>query len=1153
MTARKRSRSINITVAAILLLVMAAGMAYLLHYTPRYPVETFADGWEIVCNGKTLPDGSLRGLLEVPQSETKDGATVILTRTLPAGEAVPAPTLILDAYYLALTVRIDGEEVASFETEALKQGRFLNGQYFFASLPADYPGKTLEIEAVADDSGADDYLNAITFGTHEDLYRMHLARNAVPLFVGIFLVVFGIYFLIVSLFFSVLIPEIKGQMVSAFLSLDAGLWTLTQFRLTSLFMRSEHTATVEYVSYFMFVPLLYILLERVHTIRYKSAYRKMEILNCVILFAILALHIVGIVHVTKLRAVFYACCIIIMSIWIYCDIRDIQNGNTGILNTLQMTGPTLFTLFAFAACILYLANGFFIGIPPGFLSRNLFSLGALVFVITRYMIYLFLLMESQGRRLEFESLTKIANADPLTGLYNRHFATDHYQHLNESKRDYCLISMDLNHLKYVNDTFGHGRGDALLMAFADVLKKSFPEDAACCRMGGDEFLVICEGMSEEQVKTSLERTEAAFALLGKTEPMIPHSVAAGYAFRHEHPEQDAHEIFLVADQRMYAHKKEQKEKEGLTYADEGEDLLPVATPLFDAENKAGENGGEDQAMDPSRRRRLDALFTAIATASEDVSAFLCDMKYDYSRWGKSVVEFFDLPGEYMYQAGGLWEEHIHPEDREAYRRSIEAIWGGGREGHDMQYRALSKDGKYVVVTSRGVVIKDADGHPEYFAGSIKNHGLQSHIDPVTGLRNQFGFTEDAGELLKARRPMRILLIGIAQFAQINDVYGYNYGSRVLSKVGRVIMECAGQTAEVYRMDGARFAVVSRDYTEEEMQKSYRLMQTMVKGDFAVDGKRQNLVLNGGLLSVDNFRINTTTIMSCLNYAINESANKKTGELVVFKSEMTDENRQTLEMLNVIRGCISDNFRGFYLCYQYLVDARTEAITGAEALLRWSDDFYGNVPPGRYVPVLEQDPLFPELGTWILRQAMTDGNRFLKRFPDFVMNVNLSYSQLEKFDFVSMVSDTINDTGFPADHLCLEVTESCRVLDTEMLKNIIQSLKALGVKFALDDFGTGFSSLSVLRQIRFDVVKIDREFITDIERSEQPENTIRAIALLASNYGAEVCVEGVETVEARDRLRAHPIKSFQGYLFAKPETAKTLLGDADEDMDNGDEI
>ncbi|MBR0093340.1 MAG: EAL domain-containing protein [Lachnospiraceae bacterium] len=1126
----------------ILFALIVAVFAILIRFRPEREIAVFDRGWTMTCAGEVREDAEISELIDILAGETVEAPCVVLTRTLDdVEEGLYAPTLLLDMYYLAAEVYLEGELVASPQMERFETGRFMEAQYYFITLPDGYEGKELSIRLYADQSGADDFFDTPSFGSFRDLMRTHLVRNAYPLFIGIFMILFGIYFLIVSIFFTALIPEIKGQLISAVLSLCVGLWTLTQFRLTSLVMRSEMTTLVEYATYFSFVPIYYLIIAQVrnHTAKQKKIFQVAALVQAVILGAFVLLHAANILHVTNARVIFYFFCLVMTLMWVSFDIHDIRTGNTGLLNVLQMAGPTVFAFFAWIGALWYLFTSFMKGIPPSFASRIIFSTGGVLFVVIRYMIYFFLLVETQSRKLEFESLTRIANMDTLTGLYNRHYSTDRFAELNESRRDYCLVSLDLNHLKYVNDTFGHGKGDALLIAFSSILMKAFPEEARCCRMGGDEFLVIVESITEEHVQTCIARCAAEFAQLDKTEPMIPHSVASGYAFRHELPDKDAHAVFLLADQRMYALKQTQKEKEGLTYAsaDEGEDLMPFEPASTVMQEMVSDVNAR---MDTARKRRLDAIFTAIASSSEDVSAFLCDMHFDYSRWGKSVVEYFGMPGEYMHGAASLWEQHIHPEDREAFHQSMEAVWNGSREGHDMQYRALSKEGKYVVVTSRGVVVKDEDGRPEYFMGSIKNHGIQSHIDPVTGLRNQFGFTEDINDLLRGHIPATVLLLGINQFAQINDIFGYSYGSRVLSKVGRLIMDTAGNSGEVYRMEGARFAIVSRDYTEEELAKCYRLLQTSVKTDFFVDGKRQNLILHGGLLQIDNFRVSVTTVSSCLNYAVNESANRKNGDLVVFKNEMMDENRRTMEMLNVIRGCIVDNFRGFYLCYQYLVDAYTEEITGAEALLRWHNDFYGNVPPGQYVPVLEQDPLFPELGSWVLRQAMTDGRRFLELYPGFVMNVNLSYSQMEKFDFVSMVGEIIEETGFPADHLCLEVTESCRVLDTQMLKNIIDSLKTMGVRFALDDFGTGFSSLSVLRRINFDVVKIDREFIIDIENSMQPENTIRAIVMLAQNYGSAVCVEGVETHEAVLRLRALPIMTFQGFYFAKPRPMEELM-------------
>ena len=1132
-------RTFGIIMSTLLLFVFATAILIsLIRYQPLYPVQTLDTGWTASFSGNTVKNTSAGSVMRaVSENALPYGGTIRMQTTLHAAASdIPSPSLRLDYYYMAVEVLLDGKLVAACQTDKLERGTYLNSEYVFVPIPADYDGKELTILYHYDDSGADFCFFDPVFGAQRDVYRLHLSRFAYPLFTGIFLVVFGVFFLVVSLFFSALVPEIKGQIVSAVLSLDMGLWVISMSRLSALFMVNNHTTTIEYTTYYAFVPLLYILLKQIHEIRRVRLFRIWVWCNIAVLAGMVFLHVAGILHITRLRIIFYLLCFTVLGLLLAYDIYGIRNRNTSILNILQMAGPTSFTLLAGVAGMLYMFTGFTRNLPPGELSRTLFITGCLSFVLIRFVIYLLLLMEAQGNRLEFDSLTRMANIDPLTGLYNRNYSTDLLQTLNDTRRDYCLVSMDLNHLKYVNDTFGHGKGDALLIDFSAALKEAFPEAAACCRVGGDEFMIFVESRGEEQIASYIRKVTDTFSALNKTEPMIPHSVAWGYAFKHELPEETAHGVYMLADQRMYSNKQTQKLEEGLVYVDEGTNLLPAIDPRHDID------AGDPRAprMDDIRRRKLDATFAALSSTAEGSSVFLCDMKYDYSRWSRAVIDFFDMPGEYMYHAFEIWEEHLHPDDREAFRQNIDALFSGGREGLDMQYRALSKDGKYVVCTNRGVVIKDEKGSPEYFAGSIRNHGLQSHIDPITGLRNQYGFTDDITELINSKIPARIMIVGIAQFNQINDVYGYTFGSRVLSKVGRLIIESAGNTGAIYRMDGARFTIVNRDYNDDEMAKIYRLLQNILKKDFAVDGKRQHLVLNGGLLTLDNFRISATTVTSCLNYAINESATKRNGDLVFFRQELADANRERLEKLNVIRNCISDGFRGFYLCYQYLVDAHTEQVIGAEALLRWKNDYYGNVPPGEFVPVLEQDPLFPELGSWIMKQAMTDGKRFLEVYPDFIMNVNLSYSQLEKFDFVNVVGETINETGFPSDHLCLEVTESCRVLDTDMLSNIITSLKALGVRFALDDFGTGFSSLSILKRIDFDVVKIDREFVLGIEDDPHPARTIEAIAALAANYGAAVCVEGVETRDACDILRRFAVKSFQGYFFAKPTPIEDLL-------------
>jgi EAL domain-containing protein (putative c-di-GMP-specific phosphodiesterase class I) len=186
-----------------------------------------------------------------------------------------------------------------------------------------------------------------------------------------------------------------------------------------------------------------------------------------------------------------------------------------------------------------------------------------------------------------------------------------------------------------------------------------------------------------------------------------------------------------------------------------------------------------------------------------------------------------------------------------------------------------------------------------------------------------------------------------------------------------------------------------------------------------------------------------------------------------------------------------------------------------------------------VDVLEQDNLFPELGKWILRTALTDGKKFLERYPSFVVNVNLSYTQIEKRDFVQDVLNVLQETQFPAQNLCLEITERCRLLDMELLKDVFTKLRDIGIKVALDDFGTGFSSIGVLRELPVTTVKIDRSFVMNIEQNSSDQKTVRFISELADSFSSSVTAEGIETPEMREFLLRFKIKSLQGFYYSKP--------------------
>lgn len=710
-----------------------------------------------------------------------------------------------------------------------------------------------------------------------------------------------------------------------------------------------------------------------------------------------------------------------------------------------------------------------------------------------------------------------ARRDLLTGTRNRTAYLEYEKELQAKLDDktcepFGIIVCDLNDLKLINDTQGHKAGDEYIRNSCRFICRVFSHSPVF-RTGGDEFVIFLmdqdyidrENLSltfSKQIEENARTGEGAIIAMGMSEYK---------------PDDDkmVEEVFNRADGRMYEDKNHLKEIKLLR------------------ESRVMKDNANAKVITEDRRKMLDALFKSYDVVSEGTYVFLCDMKYDFSKWSKNAVDTYELPSEYMYGAGDIWENYIHPEDRDAYHKGIDEIFSGGSSGHDMQYRARKPDGSYDVCTCRGVVIRDLLGEPDYFVGTIRNHGSQGHVDTLTGLRNQYGFFEDLEGWIKRKAEIFVLVVGISKFSEINEVYGYHFGNRALQLFARKVFENTGNSGVCYRIDGTKFAVISNSLSVDELQERYSRFRNYFREVFQVDDKRILLEVNCGALKLDQFEFDPQTVYSCLNYAYTESKSYRQGDMVMFQNDLGEDNRQRLEKLHAIRASIKHGYRGFYLLYQPVVDAQTEELISAEALLRWKSDTYGVVPPDQFIPLLESDPLFPELGEWIIREAVVAAKKVIKKIPSFVVNINLSYTQIQKPDFVDMVFRILDDMDYPPEHLCFEVTERCRLLDIKLLKNVTTSLKARGVLIALDDFGTGFSSVGIVRELPLDIIKIDQGFVRKIEEDKVDRELIKHFSGLASLFGAKVCVEGVETVCIRNILRKFKVESFQGYYYARP--------------------
>ena len=248
----------------------------------------------------------------------------------------------------------------------------------------------------------------------------------------------------------------------------------------------------------------------------------------------------------------------------------------------------------------------------------------------------------------------------------------------------------------------------------------------------------------------------------------------------------------------------------------------------------------------------------------------------------------------------------------------------------------------------------------------------------------------------------------------------------------------------------------------------------------------------------------------------------------FSDEMTQSARNRVVLETELRHAINKGELQVY--FQPQVDIASDAIIGAEALLRWQHPERGMISPAQFIPVAEETGLIGQIGAWVMRETCRQGRQWLDAgLPALTLSVNLSAQQFLYSDICAMVAKVLAETGFPADHLELELTESVLMEREGEAETILQHLRAQNVRLAIDDFGTGYSSLAYLKRFPINVLKIDKRFIEDIPHEQDDMAITAAIIAMAHTMGFKVLAEGVETPEQLAYLHSQKCDRYQGYL------------------------
>lgn len=536
------------------------------------------------------------------------------------------------------------------------------------------------------------------------------------------------------------------------------------------------------------------------------------------------------------------------------------------------------------------------------------------------------------------------------------------------------------------------------------------------------------------------------------------------------------------------------------------------------------------------------IIDAFSSSGVGRFVFFTHIPENYSYWSKDAVEYFGLPSSEMKDPEKIWLEHIAQEDRKRFLDNLHDVFEGRSDIHEVVYRAKNRDGRYITCSCRGKMLRDEDGNPKYFAGMIVNHENTELIDPVTGLYTREMLLEHLENAVASGKKQYLWAMGVHNFFDINNRYGYDFGNKVLKAIAEYGLNM-GTEFILYRPEGTKmFAMGDCDhFTIEQMKVFHQATRDFCRKNLVVDGVHITVDVCSALMVVGDESIPVNSIYNNTLYALDKAKRQGMHGMFVVDSNEFSGNEKHLRVLSEIRECIEKDFEGFFLCYQPIVDAHTERPTGMESLIRWKSPKRGIVPPNEFIPWLEQDPLFFELGNWIIRTAINDTKPILEQNPDFVVNVNLAYPQVQRSDFKATLNRIVKECDFPADSLKLELTERCRLLDTDTLRNDMAFFKSEGMQTALDDFGTGYAALNLLTELPVDQIKIDKSFIDNIRDDVPKQCLLRALTSCACELGKTVCVEGIETREMADYIKDnYQVSYFQGYFYSRPVPIEQFL-------------
>jgi diguanylate cyclase (GGDEF)-like protein len=413
---------------------------------------------------------------------------------------------------------------------------------------------------------------------------------------------------------------------------------------------------------------------------------------------------------------------------------------------------------------------------------------------------------------------------------------------------------------------------------------------------------------------------------------------------------------------------------------------------------------------------------------------------------------------------------------------------------------------------------------------------------------------------RSDKQLALLMLDLDRFKAVNDSLGHAAGDELLQQAAVRIQNRLRDVDTVARLGGDEFIVLLEDIAHPD--DAARVAEEIVADlsrPFQLSSNNENdsepgrEVLIGASIGISlhpQHGNNPELLMEQADTAMYEAKQAGRGCFAYFSEEITIAVRKRIVLENRLRRAIEQ--QELRVFYQPQLDMITGRIIGAEALVRWQSPTEGLIAPIHFIPIAEETGLILEIGEWVLRETCRQGQRWKAAgFLPLILAVNVSAQQFRRCDINALVAAVLAETGFPAGQLELELTESGLMDNQDRAVEVLNNLRAQGIRLAIDDFGTGYSSLAYLKRFPLDVLKIDKSFIDDIPHFQDDMEITATIIAMGHILGFKVLAEGVETQEQLDFLRKKGCDAYQGYFTSKPVPAEDFAELLRAQHKNGD--